>query len=75
MAQQILVETVDGVHRTWWDVGGKEYAVTGNNMLLDSEGRPIAHLDGEMYACRGPRVIHGTEPIRVLAEIRAALLA
>jgi hypothetical protein len=73
MAKQILVETVDGVRRTWFDVGGKEFAAIAAGMLLDSDGRPIAHLDGEMYPCRGPSVIYDTEAIRIAAEIRAAL--
>jgi hypothetical protein len=73
MAKQILVETVDGVRRTWWDVGGNEFTMTADNMLLDSEGRPLAHLDGKLYPCRGARVIYDTEAIRIAAEIRAAL--
>jgi hypothetical protein len=71
MAKQILVETVDGVTRTWWDVRGKEYAVTANGDLLDSYG-PIAKLDGAMQPCSGPSV-HAPEAIHVAAEIRAAL--
>jgi hypothetical protein len=51
-AKFIETETVDQVAINWFEIDGREYALTGDGKILDSEGRPLTDSDHETIRVR-----------------------